>query len=88
MIPQEEWECFKGMLAEVKNAISDKQQHVVNSEWLDTGEACKVLGVSAKTMQSYRDRRLFPFSQFGRKIYVRRSDLDSFIQQHMITARQ
>lgn len=58
-----------------------------SSEWLTSEEARKVLAVSAKTWQQYRDKRIIPFSQFGRKIYVRRTDLDDFMRNHEIRAR-
>ncbi|WP_371683026.1 helix-turn-helix domain-containing protein [Barnesiella sp. WM24] len=41
-----------------------------------------------KTWQNYRDQRLIPFSQIGRKIYVNRTDLDAFLRQHRIGAQK
>ncbi|MBJ2197639.1 DNA-binding protein [Muribaculaceae bacterium Isolate-113 (HZI)] len=48
----------------------------------------KLLGISPKTWQNYRDQRLIPFSQIGRKIYVNRADLDAFLRQHRIAPRK
>ncbi len=39
---------------------------------------------SQKTWQTYRDKRLIPFSQFGRKIYVKRADLEAFLEGNKI----
>jgi excisionase family DNA binding protein len=46
-----------------------------------------MLGVSAKTWQTYRDERRIPFSQFGRKIYVKRADLEAFMEKHYINSK-
>ena len=58
-----------------------------DDEWLTSEEARKILGVSPKTWQNYRDRGIIPFSQTGRKIYVLRSDLDNYLQSHRISRK-
>lgn len=60
------------------------QENKTGVEWLSSEEVKKILGVSAKTWQKYRNERRIPFSQFGRKIYVKRSDLEDFINSHCI----
>ena len=56
-----------------------------DDDWLTSEEARKILGVSPKTWQNYRDRGIIPFSQTGRKIYVLRSDLDNSLKSHRIS---
>ena len=58
----------------------DQQKKGLTAEWLENEDARRFLGVSPKTWQNYRDKRVIPFSQFGRKIYVKRSDLENFLQ--------
>ena len=88
VLPQAEWEGIKGLLNEVKDTLQTKSANEVNNQWIESTEARKMLGVSAKTWQDYRDKRVIPFSQFGRKIYVRRADIEAFLQQHYIKARK
>ena len=88
VLPRDEWECIKSMLSQVKDTLQEKLEDEVNSQWIESKEARKMLGVSAKTWQSYRDRRALDFSQIGRKIYVRRADLEAFLQKHTIRSRQ
>lgn len=88
MLPQAEWEDIKDMLHEVKETLQTKSAEEINSQWVESTEARKMLGVSSKTWQDYRDKRVIPFSQFGRKIYVRRADIETFLQQHYIKARK
>ena len=58
-----------------------------DDEWLTSEEARKILGVSPKTWQNYRDSGIIPFSQTGRKIYVLRSDLDNYLKSHRISRK-
>lgn len=73
----------------VKEICQDRFKSNENSsEWLTSEEARKILAVSAKTWQLYRDKRIIPFSQFGRKIYVKRTDLEAFMEEHKIKGRR
>lgn len=86
VLPESEWEGIKDLLNEVKDTLQTKSEEETNGQWLESTEARKMLGVSAKTWQDYRDKRVIPFSQFGRKIYVKRADIEAFLQKHYIKA--
>lgn len=87
----------EGKLNSVFNILADKLEKVESllekvgmseqPSWIESSQARKMLCVSAKTWQNYRDERRIPFYQFGRKIYVKRSDLNSFMESHRIEAR-
>ena len=87
VLPESEWNGIKGLLQEVKNTLQTKSETEINAMWLESTEARKMLGVSSKTWQDYRDKRVIPFSQFGRKIYVRRADIEAFLENHCIKAK-
>lgn len=77
-------------IMDVVRRAADNQESLSTSksdEWLSSEEARKILGVSAKTWQNYRDRGIIPFSQTGRKIYVLRSDLDNYLKSHRISRK-
>lgn len=84
VLPESEWNGIKDLLQKVKETLQTKSENEINSMWLESTEARKMLGVSAKTWQDYRDKRVIPFSQFGRKIYVRRADIEAFLEKHYI----
>lgn len=88
VLPESEWESIKDLLKEVNNTLQTKSEEETNGQWLESTEARKLLGVSVKTWQDYRDKRVIPFSQFGRKIFVKRADIEAFLQQHYIKARR
>ena len=66
---------------------SSHAQTNLGEEWIPSNEVLKQLGISRKTWQKYRNERRIPFSQFGRKIYVKRTDLEVFMENHKINGR-
>lgn len=87
VLPQSEWEAIKAKLQEVATLIVSRNTDEANSEWIESSEARKKLGVSQTTWQNFRDERKIPFSQFGRKIYVKKADLQTFMEKHYITSK-
>lgn len=87
VIPQSIWENISKTLINVEALLQKKSEEEVSNQWIESTQVRKILGISAKTWQTYRDERRIPFSQFGRKIYVKQSDLNSFMQEHYISAR-
>lgn len=85
VVPQEEWQSLHDKLDRLTEIIERNQNINSDTDWLESEDARKILGVSPKTWQNYRDQRLIPFSQIGRKIYVNRADLDAFLLQHRIS---
>ena len=84
VIPEEEWQNLNDTLKQIMDLIARRNAEDANSEWIESEDARKILGVAPKTWQNYRDNRIIPFSQIGRKIYVNRADLDAFLRQHRI----
>jgi excisionase family DNA binding protein len=88
VVPQNWLDELTEKLESVKSLLEEKTEEEINSQWVESTVARKLLGVSQKTWQTYRDERRIPFSQFGRKIYVKRADLETFMESHYITARK
>ncbi len=86
VILEEEWRNLHDTLEQIIDLITRRNADDSSSEWIESEDARKILGVSPKTWQNYRDKRIIPFSQIGRKIYVNRADLDAFLRKHRIPA--
>ena len=84
LIPQEEWQSLHEKLDRRTDMVEKTQRDSSNCDWLESEEARRLLGISPKTWQNYRDQRLIPFSQIGRKIYVNKADIDNFLLRHRI----
>ena len=85
VLPQSVWEGMKSDIQDLKELLTKKSTEEAGNEWIESIEARKMLGVSPKTWQTYRDRRIIPFAQIGRKILVRRTDLKAFMEAHYIS---
>ena len=88
MVPEEEWRNLHDTLEQIIDLITCRNADDSGGEWIESEDARKILGVSPKTWQNYRDQRIIPFSQIGRKIYVNRADLDAFLREHRIDSRK
>jgi ACT domain-containing protein len=73
-------------LTEMKDLLRTKSDDEINSQWIESVKVPDILGISRKTWQTYRDKRLIPFSQIGSKIYVKRADIEEFMQSHYISS--
>ena len=59
---------------------------LLTKKWLSGDEVCYLLGISKRTLQSYRDRRMIPYYQIGRKILYKMFDVEDLLEQHHIRA--
>lgn len=85
-------EEFEQLKADLINTVREElAKSSINGgnidDYLTSKQVCEELGISTRQFQKYRDERRIAFSQFGRKIYVRRSDLNAFIASHRIASR-
>ena len=71
-------------ISEIKTAIKDQKEESLVNQWIQSETARKMLGVCRKTWQDYRDKKAIPFSQFGRKIYIKKADLEAFMLKNYI----
>ena len=88
VVPQILLEKIESHFSEIKTILREKSEAELNGQYVESVQIPKILGISRKTWQTYRDKRLVPFSQIGSKIYVKRSDLDKFMNDHYIEAKQ
>lgn len=88
VLPQSVWEGMKSDIQDMKELLIKRNKEEAGSEWIESVEARKMLGVSPKTWQTYRDRRVIPFAQIGRKILVKKADLDAFMREHYISTEK
>lgn len=65
--------------------FNDVQTPPKQDELIGTSEACKILGCCSRTMQRYRDLKVFPFKRVGpHKALYFRSDIEAFRDSNLI----
>jgi len=87
VVPQSFLNRMEEKMENLENILRDKSEQEINSQWIESVKIPKILGISLKTWQTYRDKRLIPFSQIGSKIFVKRADLDNFMVSHYIESK-
>ena len=87
VVPQSFIDNVEQKLEKLEKILRDKNEQEINSQWIESVKIPNILGISLKTWQTYRDKRLIPFSQIGSKIFVKRADLEKFMESHYIESK-
>jgi MerR family transcriptional regulator, repressor of the yfmOP operon len=84
-ITSDAFQVIADNIAEINKKIdnSNKQQ-LLSDNWLDIQEVCLLLKISKRTLQSYRDNGVLPFSQIGGKIYFKAADIEEHLNSHYV----
>ncbi len=62
-----------------------EQQNISQKEWLNPREVSKEFGFSTSTLAKWRMNNLnIPYHKIGKYIRYKRSDIESFIEDHKI----
>lgn len=67
---------FDDFTQQVKNLCGDGRN---TEKWMNNAEVCELLQISQRTLQSYRDDGMLPYSQIGRKCYYKTSDVEQLL---------
>ena len=78
--------AHKEMIMQLRNRIEEilkNYRPVMNGEIYLSGEdVCKLLHISKRTLQQYRDDKILPYIQIGGKIIYRESDILTVLEQN------
>jgi hypothetical protein len=57
----------------------------VKLTWLDSPHICQLLRISKRTLAHYRETGLLPYSRIGGKVYYRLTDIENYLEEHVVT---
>lgn len=87
-----ESDAFKKLIKsveELKTVVSENFSNqslnngsLSNKSWLNKKEACQMLRISERTLQTYRKTGIIPFSRIQGKIYYKAEDMQAFFNDH------
>jgi hypothetical protein len=83
-IEKEELEKLTNAIFEIKDSLVKRDEEEFSSSIIESKKIPKLLGISPKTWQTYRDKGVIPFIQLGAKIWVKRIDIENFLNNHYI----
>ena len=76
------WEELKKSIEEL--ALCMREHFGMKPELPDllhNGDVCRILNISKRTLQHYRDTSVLPFIQIGHKCYYKREDVEALLRQ-------
>ena len=76
------WEELKKSIEEL--ALCMREHFDTKSDLPDllhNGDVCRILNISKRTLQHYRDTSVLPFIQIGHKCYYKREDVKALLEK-------
>lgn len=68
-------------LLEMTESATKKYTPIFKEEkWLDNQEVCLMMDITKRTLQTYKDKGLLPYSKLNRKNYYKRSDVQALLE--------
>ncbi|MEI7595671.1 MAG: helix-turn-helix domain-containing protein [Bacteroidota bacterium] len=81
-------EVYQNLVSKIDNLsqllTSKHKVQPLSDTWLDISECCMLLKISKRTLQSYRDNKVLPYSQIAGKIYFKASDIEAHLANHYV----
>ena len=80
IITETDWLSLRDeVLSLAKCCLKAFGEQPTHPNWLHNGDVCRLLGISKRTLQHYRDTRVLPFAQIGHKCYYKREDVERLL---------
>lgn len=72
------WEELKKSIVELTDCFNEHFAPPAElPDLLHNGDVCRILNISKRTLQHYRDTSVLPFIQIGHKCYYKREDVEA-----------
>ena len=86
VIPTEDLEKLKASLEEIKGLLMQRKEDDVLSCYIPSEKARRILNISQKTWFNLRQAKKISYIKVGKAIYIKREDLDIYMNAHYIKA--
>src|SRR5690606_36871172 len=71
---------LKDLLELTESAIQKYSPIFKEEQWLDNQEACLMMNITKRTLQTYKSKGLLPYSRLNRKNYFKLSDVRALLE--------
>lgn len=85
---KEFFQSLERMLDGISRLAKDNKPALNGERFLGNSEVTKLLKVSLRTLQDWRDNNIIPYIQIKGKIIYRQSDIDRLLQTYYNEERQ
>jgi len=87
MIEGKTFEKLKICIADLRAQI-DTLYIEPDNGWLDNQAVCQILNISKRSLQTFRDKGLIPYSQIGHKCFYKQEDVKEFLERNRVEPSQ
>ena len=84
VVPNDFIQDVVARMSNLENILKQKEKTEDDNQILDSEGVMRLLKISRRTWQTYRDRKLSPFSQIGNTIWVLKKDIYDFLESSRI----
>lgn len=81
IIDERVWEKVRQLVKDLHERSRNLVPQSAKAGWLDNQDVILLLDISPRTLQSYRDRGVLPYSQVGHKCYYKLSDVKQLLER-------
>ncbi|AZA56481.1 helix-turn-helix domain-containing protein [Chryseobacterium shandongense] len=71
---------LKALLELTENATQKYMSIFQKEQWLDNQEVCLLMNITKRTLQTYKDKGLLPYSRLNRKNYYKHTDVQALLE--------
>ncbi|EFK34052.1 Uncharacterised protein [Chryseobacterium gleum] len=71
---------LRELLEMTENATRKYTPIFKKEKWLDNQEVCLMMNITKRTLQTYKDKGLLPYSKLNRKNYYKLSDIQALLK--------
>ena len=82
-IDERVWASFMGKLATLSalaRQVERMYDPVKKEYWMESSDVCRALDISKRTLQTYRERGIVPFSSVGGQYFYKESDIAAYLE--------
>lgn len=81
IITKEQFDELNSRIEKIFSILTEKSKEV-KFDYIDNSDFIRLLKISPRTAQSWRDAKMVRFCQIGAKIYYKLDDVKHFIEGH------
>ena len=52
--------------------------------YIDSADVCRVLNITKRTLQSYRDKGILPYTRIGGKFFYKEADIQKILEDGLV----
>ncbi|MCK9220077.1 MAG: helix-turn-helix domain-containing protein [Bacteroidales bacterium] len=80
---------IQNMIVDFNNRLRQLEEKIVISKlmkggWLTHRHICKMLNISKRTLDLYREKGYLPYSKIGGTVYYRATDVENYLVNHLV----